>query len=187
MLPKKYHFLYTVGLLPRTVTAFLSIYGTKEILGPNNNPVIMGWAKILKIKNYVADSIAWCGLAMAWIVTQAGYEITGKDKSGFDALKDNPLWARFWLFFGIKTDIPMLGDVCIFSREGGGGHVGLYIAEDITHYHIGGGNTSDNTIITRIAKKRFLGARIPPYKNRPAESRKRYFLDAEGAISTNEA
>lgn len=187
MIPIKYNWIYTLGLLPRTVTAFLSIYGTKEVAGSGNNPIIMGWAKTLGIKDFVNDAIAWCGLAMAWIAYQAGYAVSGLDKRGVDVLKTNPLWARNWLYFGIESKVPMFGDIMVFERAGGYGHVGVYIAEDDLCYHIGGGNTSDNTIITRIEKSRLLGARIAPYKIRPAESRKRYFVSASGEISKNEA
>jgi len=180
MLPFQYRFLYEIGLLPRTVTAFLSIYGTKEVPGTGNSSIIMNWAKVLKIKAFVADSIAWCGLAMAWILLQAGYG---------EALKSvtNYLWARDFLKFGLKVDIPMLGDVLVFERAGGFGHVGVYIAEDDLCYHVGGGNQSDNVNIIRIEKKRLLGARRYPFKNALAASVKRYFVDAKGVISTNEA
>lgn len=180
MIPKQYQWLYTIGLLPRTVTAFLSIYGTKEVPGAGNSPIIMNWARVLGVKTFVNDAIAWCGLAIAWIITQAGYG---------EALKavTNLLWARDYLKFGTPVDHPELGDVCVFMREGGFGHVGIYIAEDDVCYHIGGGNQSNDTGFTRIDKKRLLGSRRYPYKNAVAASVKRYFVDAKGAISTNEA
>lgn len=180
MIPNQYQWLHTIGLLPRTVTAFFAIYGTKEVPGEGNNPIIMSWAKTLGIKEFIKDSIAWCGLAMAWILFQAGYN---------DALKSvtNKLWARDYLKFGTPVKTPMLGDILVFEREGGFGHVGLYIAEDSECYHCGGGNTSDNVIITRIKKDRLLGARRYPFKVAMAASVKRYFVDSKGTISTNEA
>lgn len=179
MIPKQYQWLYTIGLLPRTVTAFLSIYGTKEVPGEANNPIIMSWAKVLGIKDFLKDSIAWCGLAVAWILSQAGYG---------EALKavTLKLWARDYLKFGTPVDIPMLGDVLVFERPTGG-HVGIYIAEDTLCFHVGGGNQSDDVTITRVEKSRLLGARRYPYKNALAPSVKRYFVDAKGTISKNEA
>lgn len=182
MLPKQYQWLYTIGLLPRTVTAFLSIYGTKEVPGAGNSPIIMNLALVLKVKAFTSDAIAWCGLTIAWILLQAGYG---------DSLKQtvtNLLWARDYLKFGELVKIPMLGDILVFEREGGYGHVGIYIAEDDTHYHVGGGNQSDEVNIRRLEKKRLLGARRYPFKTALAPSVKRYFVDAKGApVSTNEA
>ena len=176
MLPQKYQWIYSVGQLPKMVTAFLAIYGIKETPGTANTPVIMGWAKKLGLKDYIADSIAWCGLAMAWIATQAGYPYS----------IENPLWAKNWKAFGTPVTIPMFGDVVTFTRAEGG-HVGIYIAEDNDCYHVGGGNTSDQVMITRILKTRLYSASMPKFKIGAPASRKRYFVDASGEISTNEA
>ena len=175
-IPSKYQWLYTIGQLPKMVTSFLAIYGTKEVPGAGNNPVIMSWAKQLGLKDYTADSIPWCGLAMAWMATQAGYpnEVT------------NPLWAKNWKSFGVPVKIPMLGDVLTFTRESGG-HVGIYIAEDKDCYHVGGGNQSDDVTITRVLKSRLYSASMPKFKIGAPASRKQYFVSASGEISKNEA
>lgn len=175
-LPEKYQWLYTIGQLPKTVTAFLAIYGTKEVTGDGDNPVIINWAKQLGIKDLKKDSTPWCGLAMAWIVTQAGYPHN----------IENPLWAKNWKAFGTPVRIPMLGDVLTFTRESGG-HVGLYIAEDKDCYHIGGGNQSDDVTITRILKSRLYSASMPKFRIGAPLSRKQYFVEANGEISKNEA
>ena len=54
----------------------------------------------------------------------------------------------------------------VFTRAGRG-HVGLYLGEDATHFHILGGNQTNNVSITRIAKVRLAdggcaGPRVHP-------------------------
>ena len=51
---------------PRMLLEGLKTYGTREVPGPANNPVIMGWAREVGIeRDYHADSVPWCGLWMA--------------------------------------------------------------------------------------------------------------------------
>lgn len=171
----RYKWLSEVGPLPKTIAEGIQLLGTVETPGVGNNKVIMGWAKDLGLTSvYSADSIPWCGLYVAKIVKDAGK----------DPVKD-PLWARNWTKFGKATSTPGLGDVLVFVRNGGG-HVGFYVAEDATAYHVLGGNQSDAVTITRIAKNRLLEARSPSYINRPA-SAKPYKVAAEGGLSTNES
>lgn len=174
-LPKQYAWLAKEPG-PRILLEALKVYGTAETPGPGNNPAIMAWAKATKLdKAYTADSIAWCGLAMAYVALQAGWD-----------LPINPLWAQNWLKWGNPSDKPMLGDVLVFGRKGGG-HVGLYVGEDVQSMHTLGGNQSDAVNIKRIAKSRLLGARRCPWRvNQPSNVRP-VTLAAGGALSTNEA
>jgi uncharacterized protein (TIGR02594 family) len=171
----KYAWLGKIGTLPRILQEFIDIYGVVETPGSGNNPTIMAWAKETGLeKTYTADSIAWCGLAMAVVTKRAGYTVPA-----------GPLWALNWLNFGVKAEVPSLGDVLCFVRDGGG-HVGLYVGEDSGYYHVLGGNTSDKVTIARLAKSRLKGARRPAYKN-PLASWKPYQVTTGGAVSTNEA
>lgn len=156
----------------------LETYGVLEGAGAVNNPTIMAWAKEVGLqKVYSNDTIPWCGLWMAVVAKRAGKPV----------VKD-PLWAKNWDKFGVqvKDRRPMLGDVVVFNRPGGGGHVGLYVGEDDKYCHLLGGNTSDSVKIARIAISRWYGMRRPAYKNQPPNVR-RIRLDATGEISTNEA
>lgn len=161
---------------PRLLREGLKTFGTVEVSGAGNNPSIMAWAKATgQDRVYRADSIAWCGLWMAYVALQAGWEPPV-----------NPLWARNWLNFGKVTVVPMLGDVLIFAR-GNAGHVGVYVGEDAAAYHVLGGNQGDKVSIKRIAKNRLLGARRCPWRiNQPGNIR-RVELAASGKLSTNEA
>lgn len=179
-LPKKYRYLLEVGLLPRTIQVALGEYGHKEIPGPRSNPRIIQYRDEInakypgRIKGYHDDDTAWCSLFATWVLMKAGKPIIEK----------NPLWSRNYVNYAEKSETPSLGDVLVFAR-GGGGHIGFYVGEDKTCYHVLGGNQANEVNITRINKIRILSVRKPPMKTPPA-SRKPYFLNASGVISENE-
>ncbi|MGW8135774.1 TIGR02594 family protein [Sphingomonas zeae] len=154
-----YGWLTRIDPLPRMVAEALKIFGTQEKLGSGDNPVILEWAQEVGgnvAQSYRADSIPWCGLTMAVVARRAG-----------KTPPVNPLWALNWRNFGQPSGQPDLGDVIVFTRNGGG-HVGLYIGEDATDYHVLGGNQGDRVCILAYSKERFLEARRPLYMNAPA-------------------
>ena len=176
--PKGYEWLGNVGQLPRTILEGLALHGTVETPGAANSPVIMGWAKEAGkdiAASYGADSVPWCGLYAAVVVKRAGKPVIS-----------GPLWARNWAKFGQGVDKAGLGDVLVFVRDGGG-HVGFYIAEDDTAYHVLGGNQSDKVCITRILKSRCIAKRRPYFKIAAPASVKPYRVKASGGLSRNEA
>ena len=129
------------------------LVGTKEVLGPKSNPVILDWAEDLDI-NYTGDDVPWCGLFVAHCIGSTLQE---------ESLPGNPLGARQWERFGDATT-PRLGAVMVFWRESlasGKGHVGFYVGEDDTAYQILGGNQKDSVCLTWLAKNRLRGARWP--------------------------
>jgi uncharacterized protein (TIGR02594 family) len=176
MLPSRYGWLAREPG-PKMIVEALKLYGTLESPGSANNPNIVAWAKEVGgevADAYKADSIPWCGLFMAVVAKRAGKEIP-----------KHPLWALSWSAFGAKTDAPALGDVLVFARNGGG-HVGLYVGEDASAFHVLGGNQSDRVCITRVAKSRLYAARRPLYRVQPANVRPIH-LESTGALSLNEA
>lgn len=176
--PKGYEWLSTIGQLPRTIQEALALHGTLEAVGSANNPRIIAWAAEVGkdvAAAYGADSIPWCGLFAAVVIKRAGKAVIA-----------GPLWARNWAKFGTQADRASLGDVLVFQRAGGGGHVGFYVAEDASAYHVLGGNQGDAVTITRIAKNRCIAARRPPYNVQPT-SVKPYSAKGGGALSENEA
>ncbi len=162
---------------PRVLIEGLALFGTREVPGPGDNPAILAWARETGLdRDYRADSVPWCGLYIALVVRRAGFEPVAA-----------PLWARNWAAFGTKADKAALGDVLVFERAGGGGHVGLYVGEDASAYHVLGGNQGDAVSIVRIAKARCLAVRRCPWRlSQPAAVRP-VRLAAGGALSTNEA
>lgn len=174
-LPKLYSWLND-EVAPKMIVEGLKLYGTKEIVGKQHNPIIMGWAEEVGLKRtYVADEIPWCGLVHAVICQRSDKPIV-----------NGPLWALNWAKWQDEVDEPMLGDTCTFKRPGGG-HVGQYVGEDKTTYHILGGNQGNAYNITRIEKIRLYKATRPRWKIAQPASVRKIFLSSTGIISTNEA
>ncbi|EPM7410869.1 peptidoglycan-binding protein [Klebsiella variicola] len=99
----------------------IRLFGVTETPGVGSNVKILEWAEDLNLP-YSGDEVPWCGLFIAHCINT-----TLPD----EPLPSNPLKARNWLNFGVKTQ-PTLGAIMVFSREGTGGnkgHVGLYMGE----------------------------------------------------------
>jgi uncharacterized protein (TIGR02594 family) len=160
MIPAQYRDLLRPDL-PRMLKAAVADFGVKETPGPGSTTAIMQWAHALGIRGYRSDDIPWCGLAVAHWAQEAGRPIT-----------EQPLWALSWRHWGEPvTDSPALGDVLVWSRRGGG-HVGMYVGHDETHFHCLGGNQGDAVNIRRFPRTAssdlsFVAVRRPPYKQRP--------------------
>lgn len=173
-LPKAYRWLQQ-ETAPRHLLKAVELFGITETVGSSNNPVIMGWAKETGLeKVYTADSIPWCGLYMAVVMHRAQRPVV-----------EGPLWALNWNKFGVRVSTAMLGDILTFTRNGGG-HVGIYVGEDASAYHVLGGNQGDRVSVVRIAKSRLSQIRRPEYTSQPTNIRK-INLSATGSLSTNEA
>lgn len=191
-LPTAYKFLEKENG-PIILKEALKLYGTKEVAGAGNNPAILAWAdevaETVKTayakwagKWYDKDSIAWCGLYMAVIAVRAsqGRPERFPPVQYLSALE----WANFGVSVGKKQ--AMLGDVLVFTRSGGG-HVGLYVGEDATHFHVLGGNQSDQVNIMKLAKTRLTHVRRSIYTVQPANVRKLHITANGIKQSANEA
>ena len=97
-LPKQYAWLSSEPG-PRLLVEALKTYGTIEKPGTGSNPSILAWAKATgQDRLYRSDETAWCGLWMAYVALQAGWDVPL-----------NPLAARNWLNFGSPQEKPDLG------------------------------------------------------------------------------
>ena len=146
---------------PRTIREAVALYGTREVPGAKNNPEILSWEKEVenaigvKDLGYSNDSIPWCGLFVGVVCVRSGWG---------DQMPKTPLWAKSWATFGQKADVPSLGDILVFTRDGGG-HVGFYVGKDKENYfHVLGGNQSDAVTITRIPHSRCIAVRRPKWR-----------------------
>lgn len=174
-LPKGYEWLSREEG-PKILIEALHLYGTIEGKGSIDNPAILEWAREAGIQGYEHDSTAWCGLAMAVCAKRAGY-----------APPPIALRARSWASWGVPSQVPMLGDVLVFERDGGG-HVGLYVGQDAGTFHVLGGNQSDEFKIARISRSRLLAARRSPFRVATPSNIRVIELASTGAqISRNEA
>lgn len=164
-----------------------SITGTKEVPGPKDNPLILGWRdKIIAafpemkagVQAYVHDSIPWCGLTVAYCMAMAGQK-----PPSF------PLYATNWFYEwkdGIKLAAPALGAVLVKTRNGGG-HVTLYEGEDNNYFYCRGGNQSDMVNVMRIPK---VGAGVLGFmwpKNYPMPMGGRIYRTFAEAVAGSEA
>jgi uncharacterized protein (TIGR02594 family) len=161
---------------PKILVEAVKHIGTKEIVGKQHNPTILSWAKALGLeKVYTNDEIPWCGLFVAYCAHAAGLDVV-----------KHPLWALNWNKYGNVAKVAMLGDVLTFTRNGGG-HVGIYVGEDATHYHVLGGNQNNSVSVSRIAKDRLSQARRTAWKVAQPASVRVVHLEAKGIVTTNEA
>jgi len=140
---------------PAWLAAARAKLGTREAAGAADSATIMGWAKRLGTKilgmAYNADSVPWCGVFVAACMQEAGLEPA-----------PIAVRAKAWAEWGARLQFGRLtpGAVLIFERPGGG-HVGFYVGEDATAFHVLGGNQGDCVSITRITKSRCIAARWP--------------------------
>lgn len=161
---------------PKILVEAVKHIGVKEIVGKKHNKTILEWAKALGLeKTYTNDEIPWCGLFVAYCCHAQGLQVV-----------KHPLWALNWNKYGNVAKVPMLGDVLTFTRNGGG-HVGIYVGEDATHYHVLGGNQNNSVNVARIAKNRLSQARRTAWKIAQPASVRVVHLEPKGIITTNEA
>lgn len=181
MLAKKYAFLESIGPLPKMVETGLNYLGIKEYPGTgSNNRAIMQMAQELGIANiYKNDEVAWCGLFVAYVMKVSGKPMTF---TGYEILRAASFadWGK-----PVARGEEKLGDILVFKRPGGN-HVGIYIAESDTTFHVLGGNQSNAVTITEIAKNRLFASRRF-YAIGAPESAKKYTINSSGEVSTNEA
>lgn len=180
-LPEEYKWLEKLSPLPLTIQEGLKLLGVAEVVGKGSSRTIVNWRDELNqsgipISGFSDDDIPWCGLFAAIVAKRAGKRVV-----------EGPLWAMNWMKFGNPAMKAMLGDCLVFKRKGGG-HVGWYIAEDNTAYHVLGGNQGNKVSIARIAKARCVGIRRPFYSVMPSTVRRYWITDLkDGKLSQNEA
>jgi uncharacterized protein (TIGR02594 family) len=95
--------------------------------------------------------MAWCGTFVAHCLKEADLPFP-----------DAWYRARAYENYGslLRRERLSPGAILIFLRQGGG-HVGFYVGEDDTHYHVLGGNQSNGVNVMRLAKHRLFASRWP--------------------------
>lgn len=148
--------------------------GVREIPGPKDNPVILGW--LVKLKAWwKEENTPWCGTFTAMCLQACG-------------LPYPKAWmrAKEYLILPVHLDRPAYGCIVVFEREGGG-HVGFVVGRDRAgNLMVLGGNQGDAVCIKPFAKSRVIGYLWP--STYPTSSRFNLpLLDSDGKLSTNEA
>lgn len=161
---------------PLMMRAALKHYGLLEVKGKESNPTIMEWAEYTGMSPYYSDdSVPWCGLFMAYCAKVSGY-----------VPPNIAVRAKEWAKFGVISTKPMLGDILVFVRDGGG-HVGIYVGEDKEAYHVLGGNQSDKVCIARIERNRLYAARRCKWRYAQPKNVRVVKYSGKGDLSRNEA
>lgn len=102
-----------------------------------------------------------------------------------EPMVDNPYYALNWRKFGVPIETVALGALAPFQRTGGG-HIGIIVGHDKTHFHVLGGNQSNAITIVRIDKDRLSGPLRWPLTY-PLPTKALPFSTIDATISTNEA
>jgi len=124
----------------------MKFYGLKEVVGPVDNPIIVGWFKELGFEWIKDDETAWCSLTINIMAKRLNLDYSGK------------LDARSWLEIGNEVTVPKIGHIVIFwriSKDGWRGHVGLYAgeSEDGNIIFVFGGNQGNMICIKGYPKE----------------------------------
>jgi uncharacterized protein (TIGR02594 family) len=120
-----------------------------------HNSSLFDWLKSDKRAVGDPSKIPWCG---DFVETCIALSLPG------EPLPANPYLARNWLKVGTEIQQPAPGAIVVFYRgdpNGTSGHVGFYISEDSSYYHVLGGNQDNRISVARLDKKRLLGLRWP--------------------------
>ena len=127
----------------------LSQYGQKEIVGSNDNPTIVHYAKESGFEWVNDDETPWCSIFVNWVALKSGYERTRKAN------------ARSWLKIGEEIETPHVGDIVVFKRGNSSwqGHVALFINLEGNYIRVLGGNQSNQVKISLYKKSDLLGYR----------------------------
>lgn len=139
---------------PAWLTAARAKLGTREIPGPTHNNALIAFLNTAQRWNGIRwsdDEMPWCGGFVGAVLNSVGIEPVKLAAR-----------ASSWAGWGanLRTTHLAPGAVLVFQRPGGG-HVGFYVGEDATFYHVLGGNQGNAVSITRIAKSRLVAARWP--------------------------
>lgn len=155
-LPEEFMWLKDVTGPPILVEA-LKFYGVSEVPGEQSNPIILGWVEEIGAPDGRKDeSVAWCATFISNVIKNCGYEIP----------TERPFKSRSWIDWGDPVEKPEVGDILIFRRKGGRGHIGLYVGETEESYWVYGGNQSapdvpDSVSIKLLSKLKCVAIRRP--------------------------
>lgn len=126
--------------------------GQKEIEGPEENPVIVNYARESDFGWENEEKTPWCSIFLNWCAAKAGLQRSGKAN------------ARSWLLVGDKVEYPEPGDIVVLWRdsvESWKGHVGILFgfSMDSKRVYILGGNQGNQVSISGYSTEQVLGYR----------------------------
>lgn len=126
-----------------------SYIGLTEVVGEDDNPIILDMFRNIGHSWVKSDETAWCSCFINHVAKSCGLRFSGK------------LDARSWLSVGVDITNPVVGDIVVFWRESRSswkGHVGIFCGYDENGDILTlGGNQSNEVNITAYSKHRLLG------------------------------
>lgn len=150
--------------------------GTREIKGAKHESKILVWWKAIRRGGIKDDETPWCAAFVGGCL-----EAVGQASSRYES-------AKSYLTWGDSLAFPCVGAIVVFSREGGGGHVGFVVGKDkFNNLMVLGGNQGDAVNIKPFAMSRVTGLRVPKGYMVPSEHYTLPVLASDGKLSTNEA
>jgi uncharacterized protein (TIGR02594 family) len=167
---------------PPWLAVMKTLTGTKEVSGPEANPVITGmtteiariWNDVPGMKAYCdqpawdSDETAWCGVAAGYCLSEAGFMppfgATDTDRFG---------WAQSWAddpnYIELTTPVP--GAIVVMTRSGGG-HVTFYESDAGSNINCRGGNQSNSVNLSAYPKSSVIGYFWPKLAPMPDQPRR---------------
>ena len=126
--------------------------GVKEVVGDEDNEVILKYAEETGIVGVEHDEVPWCSIFVNWCCMKAKLQMSGKAN------------ARSWLKVGKSVSSPIPGDVVVFWRESPDswkGHVSFFLGFNKTSTKVFalGGNQSNSVSIKEYDTKKVLDYR----------------------------
>lgn len=140
-----------IGELPPHYRYAMSQIGVKEIAGRQHNPAIVGYAHSIGLTKINDDETAWCATFVGACLERCGIRST------------RTAWARDYLNWGVKLDVPYTGCIVVFDRGGGYGHVGFFVRREGNRVLVLGGNQKNQVCYQWYDLSAFplLGYRAP--------------------------
>lgn len=151
--------------------------GVREIKGLQHESWILRWWKAIKRGGIKDDETPWCAAFVGGCLEAAGIESSRHEA------------ARSYLSWGQPLVEPVLGAVVVFSRDGGGGHVGFVAGRDEQgRLLVLGGNQGDAVNIRPFDSVRVIGYRWPAGLPAPKDPTQLPVFNLAGMpVSRNEA
>ena len=153
----------SVSATPPWVAEMLRRKGLHEV---NDKTTLVQWLRSDGKTLGDPSKLPWCADAV-----QTAIALTLPGETLPASLRQNPYWAKNWADFGAPCTL-QVGAVVVFSREGGGGHVGFLLGRDPStgYLVVLGGNQKNSISIAPMNPKNLIGARWPlsyPAPGRP--------------------
>ena len=154
--------------VPPWLSQMRALTGTKEVPGPEANPVIVGmtdeiarvWSDVPGMEAYCdqpawdSDETAWCGVASAYCLALSGLMVPfkkGNDTGCFgwaDSFRTDPNF--------INLGGPVFGCIVVMTRSGGN-HVTMLEEDNGSTIKCRGGNQSNSVNVTSFDKSAVTG------------------------------